>query len=167
MTRTHDSLPTTPFISGAPVIAQIRTLLWTAFLTSILYSVLTVASKAGCSPGRDADGRMVDGDGVATDLEPVCTQMTLAPSPLVFLFIIGAVLWSIRRVLRRSQSDVDAIRTLRRTARTIVVVAAAAVLVAQVWFWLLPLSGIDGQGTYVFPFPFGAVEVDTAPMIVD
>ncbi|MEV8134490.1 hypothetical protein [Microbacterium aurantiacum] len=62
---------------------------------------------------------MVDGNGTATDLEPVCTQMTLAPSPLV---------------------------------------------VAQVWFWVLPLYGIDGQGTYVFPFPFGSVDVVTTPM---
>lgn len=119
MTRADDTLSTTPLVSGAPVIAQIRTLLWTAFLASILSSVLTVASKAGCSPGRDASGRMVDGDGTATDLEPVCTQMTLAPSPLV---------------------------------------------VAQVWFWVLPLYGIDGQGTYVFPFPFGSVDVVTTPM---
>ncbi|ANG85005.1 hypothetical protein [Microbacterium aurantiacum] len=119
MTRADDTLSTTPLVSGAPVIAQIRTLLWTAFLASILSSVLTVASKAGCSPGRDASGRMVDGNGTATDLEPVCTQMTLAPSPLV---------------------------------------------VAQVWFWVLPLYGIDGQGTYVFPFPFGSVDVVTTPM---
>lgn len=119
MTRADDTLSTTPLVSGAPVIAQIRTLLWTAFLASILSSVLTVASKAGCSPGRDASGRMVDGNGAATDLEPVCTQMTLAPSPLV---------------------------------------------VAQVWFWVLPLYGIDGQGAYVFPFPFGSVDVVTTPM---
>ncbi|MGQ2914281.1 hypothetical protein [Microbacterium aurantiacum] len=164
MTRADDTLSATPLVSGAPVIAQIRTLLWTAFLASILSSVLTVASKAGCSPGRDASGRMVDGNGTATDLEPVCTQMTLAPSPLVFLFFIGAVLWAIRRVLRRSPNDVDAIRTLRRTARTIVIVAAVAVVVAQVWFWVLPLYGIDGQRTYVFPFPFGSVDVVTTPM---
>lgn len=119
MTRADDTLSATPLVSGAPVIAQIRTLLWTAFLASILSSVLTVASKAGCSPGRDASGRMVDGNGTATDLEPVCTQMTLAPSPLV---------------------------------------------VAQVWFWVLPLYGIDGQGTHVFPFPFGSVDVVTTPM---
>lgn len=119
MTRADDTLSTTPLVSGAPVIAQIRTLLWTAFLASILSSVLTVASKAGCSPGRDGSGRMVDGNGTAVDLEPVCTQMTLAPSPLV---------------------------------------------VAQVWFWVLPLYGIDGQGTHVFPFPFGSVDVVTTPM---
>lgn len=167
MTRADTAALAAPSVAGAPVIAQIRTLLWTAFLTSILSSVLTVASKAGCSPGRDASGRMVDGNGTATELEPVCTQMTLAPSPLVFFFVVGAVLWAIDRVLRRSPSDVDAIRTLRRTARTIVIVAAAAMVVAQVGFWVLPLYGVDGQGAYIFPFPFGAVEVVTTPMTVD
>ncbi|MET2011664.1 hypothetical protein ABXJ56_08955 [Microbacterium chocolatum] len=164
MTRADDTLTAMPAIAGARVIAQIRALLVTVILTGIAYSVLSSATRGGCSGGRDSSGRMVDGNGLVTDVVPECVQMTVGPSPLMFAFFGGAVLWAIGRVLRRAQSEGDAIRTLRRTARVVMIVAIVGAVVAQLWFWLMPLWGLDGQGTYVFPFPFASFTVETYPM---
>ncbi|MGZ0711318.1 hypothetical protein ACWPKO_23625 (plasmid) [Coraliomargarita sp. W4R53] len=36
--------------------------------------------------------------------------------------------------------------------------------VAQIWFGLIPLEGIDGPRTYISPFPFASVDFQTTPM---
>ncbi|KAA9147243.1 hypothetical protein F6B41_15405 [Microbacterium lushaniae] len=82
---------------------------------------------------------------------------------MVIIFT-GMVLFALRRVLRRADDEASAIRIIDRTAVAVIVVAVVSVVIAQVWFSLIPLYGIDDSGTYIWPFPFATVDLVTSPM---
>lgn len=94
----------------------------------------------------------------------MCVAMSLGPSPLMFIALVVAIIWALSRVLSRADSEEAAIRILDRTAAGIMIVAAASIVVAQVWFALIPLDGINGSGSYLWPFPFGSVDLQIEPM---
>lgn len=94
----------------------------------------------------------------------MCVDLALRPSPLVLLALVAIVILAVSRVIRAGGDEARAVRTLNRAAVAVAVavVAAGSVLIAQVWFALIPLGGIDG--TYFWPFPFGLVEMTTTPL---
>ncbi|GAA1923630.1 hypothetical protein GCM10009775_14990 [Microbacterium aoyamense] len=151
-------------LPGAPIIARIRRLIWTAIGSALVYSTFISASKGGCPGGVDADGGFVDANGVATEIAPMCTSLTMRPSWIVLVALAAIVLGVLGRVLRRAEDETAALRMLDRAALAIMVIAGASIVIAQVWFAMIPLDGFGGTGTYVYPFPFGAVELDTYPM---
>lgn len=160
----RDMLPGTALLPGSVVIARIRRLLYVALAAGVLYSMFVSASKSGCPGGITDTGAFIDANGQPTDIAPVCVNMTLRPSPLVLIAIAAIVLWAIDRVLRRADTEASAVRILDRAALAIMIAAAVSVVIAQVWFALTPLYGLDGAGTYLWPFPFGSVDLQTSPM---
>lgn len=151
-------------LPGARIVARIRRLLWVSIVAGVVYSSFVRASKSGCPGGVDASGGYLDANGNPTQIPPECVSLTLGPSPLVFLFIGVAAIWSLGRVLRRADDEAAALRILDHTAVAIMVVAGVSVLVAQIWFAFIPLYGINHSGTYIWPFPFGSVDIQTMPM---
>ena len=157
-------LATGSLLPGAVIIARIRRLLVASIVAGILYSTITHASKSGCPGGVDANGNFIDASGNPTDIPPECVSLTLGPSPVILILMGVIVLWALGRVLRRAESEAAALRILDRAALAVGILAAVSVVVAQVWFALIPLGGIDGSGSYIWPFPFGVVDMQTMPM---
>ncbi|MDZ8173002.1 hypothetical protein [Microbacterium xanthum] len=138
-------------------------MLYAAVGSAIAYSVFTVGSKGGCL-GVVSETGFLDENGVATDVNPTCVSLTLGPSPLVYVAFGAVVFVAIGRVLTRADSESVAFRILDRASFVIVIAAAAAIVVSQVWFGLIPLDGIGGTGTYLWPFPFASGDVQTGSM---
>ncbi len=156
---------TTPrTLPGAVVIARIRRLIYVAVLAGVAYSILARGSKAGCPGGISADGGFLDANGDPSDIAPTCVSLTLSPNPIILIVLVGIVIGALTRVLRWADDDASALRILDRAAAALVLVAAASGVIALVAFGLNPLYGLDGSGTYIWPFPFGAVDLDMTPM---
>ena len=166
MTTTVDPTVTsaTSLLPGAAVIARIRRLLYVTIATGVLYSTFTIGMKAGCPGGVDANGGFIDANGNPTDFPPDCVTLNLGPSPIILILIAGVVLWALGRVLHRADSEASAMRILDRAAIAVIIIAAVSLLIAHVWFALIPLYGVDDTGTYYWPFPFGSVNMQTSPM---
>ncbi|ANJ26086.1 hypothetical protein [Agromyces aureus] len=157
-----DAVSTLP---GAPVIRRIRRLLYAAGATAILYGVLGTAGKGGCPGGVSGDGGFVDANGAATDVVPMCVNLTLRPSPIVYAVIVVIVLIAISRVLRSADSEVAAFRTLDRAAIVIVAVTLAWAALALVSFLSIDVSAWDGVRPFPYPdFTFGSIDIDVTPM---
>ncbi|MDE0546138.1 hypothetical protein [Microbacterium sp. C7(2022)] len=157
----HDHAAALP---GAAVIARIRRLLIVAVTAVAGYAMFMTASKGYCPGGITGDGRFLDAAGNPTDLAPSCISMTLQPSGLVYLALAAIVIGALTRVLNRAGDESSAVRILDRAAAIVAIVAVASVIISQVWFSLIPITSWDGTGTFVYPFPFGSVEMTTSPM---
>lgn len=151
-------------LAGHAVIARIRRLLSVALIAGVAYATFTVASHGGCAGGIDGSGGFVDAAGHPTDAAPMCVQLTLKPSPLMYIAIAAIVLLAIGRVLKAAQES-TAVRTLDRAAAGIGVLTVVAIVVSQVWFQQIPLHELTSGSWSVFsPFPFGFIDVTTEPM---
>lgn len=151
-------------LAGVAVIARIRRVLILAVIAAMIYPTLMVASSGYCPGGVDGNGGFIDASGRPVDEAPACVQMTLGPSPLVYIGIALIVLLAIGRVMRASDEPA-ALRTLDRAAIGVGVLVAAAVIVSVVWFSLVPLDQFSSGSWSVFsPFPFGVIDVEVTPM---
>ncbi|MDX2375982.1 hypothetical protein M4I32_04125 [Microbacterium sp. LRZ72] len=151
-------------VPGAAIIRHIRRLIYAATGSAIFYSVFMGAGKGGCAGGTTATGGFLDENGDATETVPTCVQLTLGPNPLMLVALAAVVIWALSRVLSRADNEDAAIRTLDRAALAVMIATAVSVVLAQVWFSLIPLEGINGSGTYFWPFPFGSVDFESSPM---
>lgn len=152
-------------LAGHVVIVRIRRLLIVSLVAGFTYSALTVGTAGGCAGGYDGNGGYVDGAGQSTDALPMCMELTLRPSPLVFIAIGLIVLLSLGRVLKTVDERV-ALRTLDRAAAGIAVLVVVAIVVSYVWLRLIPLHELlsSGSWTVLSPFPFGTIDVSTDPI---
>lgn len=161
--KEHSKLaPDAPLLPEAPIIARVRRLAIVAATSALAYSIFTTAGKSYCAGGIDADGSFTDAAGRATEDPPSCMNLVLAPSGLIYFAIVMIVIGALTRALRASD-HAEAIRLIDRAAATIWVVAAASVIVSQVWFALIPLDDYR-EGVLVYPFPFGSVELTITPL---
>lgn len=138
-------------IAGAQVIAGIRRLVMVAALSAFGSTLLTVASKGGCSE----QASVIDGE------PPVvaCTTMALRPGPFLPVLVAVAVVWALGHVLRTIGDEDRAVRFLARTSTVIAIVAAIGVAVSLLWFFLTPVPESLSY-TIVSPFPFGTIDVN-------
>lgn len=148
---------TAPF-AGARVVARIRLLVVVAAFAAFGYFVLMASSKGYCAGGISGEG-FIDSAGNAVAAAPSCIQLTLRPSGVVFLVIVAIVFFALSVVLRRARTELDAISYLNRAAWAIGVVVVASVVISHVWFFAIPITEWDGTGTFIYPFPFGTVEM--------
>ncbi|TFV84409.1 hypothetical protein E4V99_04935 [Microbacterium sp. dk485] len=81
----------------------------------------------------------------------------------MYLIFAGVLVGALTRVLRRAADEPSALRILNRAAVAIPALAVTAIVVANVWFSVIPLFGIDDSGTYIWPFPFGSVDFQVEP----
>lgn len=152
-------------LPGARTIRDIRHLVVAAAVAAGLYSLLMLASRGGCFGGIEtATGGFIDFNGQLTETEPVCYSLQLGPSPFVLLALGIIVVSALTRVLRTARSEADARRTLARATLAIILVTLVSMVIAVVWFMLLPLEEWQGTGTLILPFPFADVDVETWPI---
>ncbi|WJL94670.1 hypothetical protein QSU92_11905 [Microbacterium sp. ET2] len=152
--------------AGRELVVQIRRLLVVTLVTCLVYAGFTRASRSFCPGGFDADGGFIDGNGQPTDLAPECLSLQMGPSPVVFIAVAAIVLLTLGRVIRVADGLESATRMLRRAALAIMIVAGLSLVIAQVWFALLPVAEWDPEAGYffLFPFPFAGVEVTITPL---
>lgn len=152
-------------LPGTAVIRSIRLLVVWAIVAVALYSLFAHSSRGGCFGGIDGRGGWIDTNGEPTANEPQCYMLQLGPSPLVLIALAGTVVWALTRVLRRAQSEPDALRILSRAGLVLVAIALGSLAIAQIWFFLLPVEQFaDGTGTLIYPFPFASVEFELEPL---
>lgn len=165
--------PTTPetvagsSLPGAAVIAKIRRVVIVAVIAALVYPALMVASRSYCPGGVNGSGGFIDSAGQPTDQAPVCIDLTLSPSPLVYIGIAAIVLINLGRVMKAS-GEHTALTTLNRAAIGVSALVGLAIIVSLVWFFLIPMEGFtSGSWTVFSPFPFGSIDVTTTPMTVE
>ena len=153
------------FVPSVLLLARIRRLVIAVIVAGLAYS-LSVASKAICAGGVNGAGEFVDSSGNTTDAAPSCLSLHLGPSPVMFVAFAAIVVIALTRVIKRARNEQDALRTVDRAVIVVVVLAVASIVIAQVWFSLIPVSDWTPTGSYSFlyPFPFGSVELSIAPM---
>ncbi|MEV8252479.1 hypothetical protein AB0O95_00790 [Rhodoglobus sp. NPDC076762] len=161
MTETADS---TGLFEAKEIVARIQRLIITAALAAFGYGTFLVASKGICAGGFNGDGDFIDADGSVTESVPQCISLTLGPSGVIYIAIAVIAILAIRAVQRRASTVAEALRYLDRAAAAIVILVVASLVISYVWFSLIPITDWNGSGTFFFPFPFGAVEVDISPM---
>lgn len=149
---------------GAAVLLRVRRLVLVAVVGALVSSSFMVATKMRCPGGVDASGGFIDANGDPTDIAPTCTTLSLRPSIVLYLGMALLVVWVLGRVARRTGDEASAIRLIDRTTIAIGAIALASIVIAQVWFALIPIDGIDGSGTYLWPFPFASGEIVVEPM---
>jgi hypothetical protein len=164
LTRLPAATPEASLIAGAAVIARIRRVLILALISAAIYPIFMSASASYCAGGVDAEGGFLDAVGRPIDEAPNCVQLTLGPSPLMYLGICLIVLLAIGRVLKAADEPA-ALRVLDRSAIAVGVLVVAAIVVSQVWFHFVPIADfMSGSAAIFSPFPFGSIDVSTTPM---
>jgi hypothetical protein len=124
------------------------------------------ATSTYCPGGVDGSGGFIDAVGRPIDEALPCIQLSLRPSPLVYLGIGLIVLFAINRVLRAGNERI-ALQVLDRAAIGIGVLVIVAVVVSQVWFHLIPITEfMSGSFSFFSPFPFGFIDSSTPPLSV-
>lgn len=151
-------------LPGVEIVARVRRLLVVGLVAAVGYSVFMTGSKGYCPGGVNTDGSFIDAAGNATDTAPMCVNLTLQPSGLVFIAVAAVAFGAITMVLRRAADVPSAIRYLDRAAAAIAILTVASVAISQIWFAMIPITDWDGTGTFFYPFPFGSVKLDTEPM---
>jgi hypothetical protein len=154
-------------LPGAAVIAQIRRVVIIAVIAALVYPTLMVASRGYCLGGVEGSGGFIDASGRPVDEAPVCIQLTLGPSPLVYVGIAVIVLLALGRVMKASD-EAAAFKTLNRASIGVVALVGLAIVVSHIWFFMIPMEGFSsGSWTVFSPFPFGNIDVTTTPLIVE
>lgn len=163
MSTISGQLPAHAVMPGGRVLDEVRRLVVTALVAGVGYSFFTSAGQGRCVGGVDADGGFVDRYGQQTDAVPACIDLTLRPSPVVFLVLAAIVAWVVTRVVRRATDEDAALRIIGRAGPAVIVAAIVSVVLSQVVFSAIPLEGWDGTGTPVVP-GWLSVDVVISPM---
>lgn len=168
MTQASPATPDTvvPALAGRELVVQIRRLLVITLVACLVYPAFIGGSRSVCAGGFDADGGFIDRNGQPTDLAPQCLSLQMSPGPIVFAAIAAIVLLTVGRVIRVANDLESATRMLRRAGLAIMLVTGLSLVIAQVWFALLPVTEWDPATGYffLFPFPFASVDVTVAPL---
>ena len=152
--------------SYVPIVARIRRLLVVALAFGIAYALFLRASKGYCPGGFDADGGYIDAAGKATSSAPMCVTLTLGPSPIVYAAIAFIVIVAINKVLKKAPDVEAAMQILGPATAVIGIFVAVSIVIAQVWFALIPVTEWRSSGPHAlyYPYPFGSVDIAIAPI---
>ena len=159
LTQTSPTASGVASFPGAAVVGRIRGVLIASLIAALVYPAFMGASAGYCAGGVDGEGGYVDAAGRPFDAAPACVELTLKPSPLVYVGIVLIVLFAISRVLKASH-EAAALRILNRSLTGLSVLVAVAIVVSQVWFHLIPIADfMSGTASVLSPFPFGLIDV--------
>jgi len=151
-------------LPGATVVARIRRVLIVSLIAALAYPSFIGVGAGSCAGGIDGQGGFVDAAGRPVDTAPTCVELTLKPSPLVYLGVVIIVLFAISRVLKSSH-EAAALRILDRSVTGVCVLVAVAIVVSQLWFHLIPIGDVlAGTTSVLSPFPFGFIDVANSPL---
>lgn len=153
-------------LPGATIIARLGFLLIVAAGAGVVYGAVMRASSGFCPGGVRGDGSYIDAHGQSTTVPPSCITLTLGPNPLVFIALAVIVIVAVTRILRRATTQEHAIRMANRAAIVVVAVAAGSLVIAYVWFALIPVRSWvpDEPYFFLYPFPFGSVDTVIEPL---
>jgi hypothetical protein len=155
-------------LPGWAVLKRVRRLIILTLVCACVYSAGTMASSGFCPGGFDGSGGFLDANGDPTDVAPSCLTLSLQPNPLWFIVFALVVIGALSSVLKKSKTDADALRYIDSAAAVIVALTVVCIVVSQVWFWNLPVDEWDGVHTnFVYPFPFGLVEMNISPLVTE
>ena len=135
-----------PVLPGRTLLAASRRLLLICLGSGFVYSCIGNASHGGTG--------VPHGSGPAVSI-----QLTLHPSPVIYLAIGLIYFLAVHRVLSRATNDAHAARIFRRAELVVLIVVAASIVIALVWFFSMPLEGWPQPGTWIAPFPFATQDV--------
>jgi len=154
-------------LPGAAVFAKIRRVVIVALIAALVYPTLMVASRGYCPGGIDGRGGFIDASGRPVDEAPLCVQLTLGPSPLVYVGIAVIVLLALGRVMKASD-EAAALQTRNRASIGVAALVGLAIVVSHIWFFMIPMEGVTSGSWSVFsPFPFGNIDVTTTPLTME
>ncbi|MFF2272170.1 hypothetical protein ACFVTX_07840 [Agromyces sp. NPDC058136] len=132
----------------ATLLLRVRGLMLSGAFAAVVYGMLTNSSRSACPTQTGS---------VST---AQCVTYTLSPSWVVVAAMAIALLVGLGAASRRADARA-AMRALDRTGTVIIAIALTSLVIAQVWFWALPVQQVlDHGGGLWFPFPFGAVMSD-------
>lgn len=131
----------------ATVVRAARRTLITCLVVCCVYSFLVTGSRGGTTAPADPHQPVLE------------VNLTLRPTPLVFLAIAVVFFTALHRVLNRTSDEASAVRVFRRASLVAVLIAACSVLVADIWFFASPIGGWPEPNTWLAPFPFGSLDV--------
>ncbi|GAA2968108.1 hypothetical protein [Microbacterium schleiferi] len=165
-TDTQASVAGNSVLPGVEIVAAIRRVATVAALALLAYMTFTRGSAGACVGGVGADGGYIDANGDPTDVAPQCISLALEPGPVVIIAVVLTFIVALTLVIRRAQTVPAALRILDRATLVILAIAAVSLVVSLVWFGLLPIRdwSPDGEWGFVFPFPFGSVDLSITPM---
>ena len=164
--ETSTSLTSGSVLPGVEIIAAIRRVATVTALALMVYVTFTRGMAGTCAGGIGADGGYIDSNGNPTDTVPQCISLTLEPSPVVIIAVVLTFIVALTLVIRRAQTVPAALRILDRATIVILAITAVSLVVSLVWFGLLPIRdwSPDSEWGFLFPFPFGAVDLSISPM---
>jgi hypothetical protein len=152
-------------LPGATVLKRVRRLLRRTLGWALVYSILATGSRSTCPGGFDSNGGYLDANGDPTEVAPNCITLTLQPSPLILIVLALVVIGALSSALKKSKTEAEALRYLNSAAVVVGVLVGVCIVVNQVWFSNLPVDEWDGLHTnFVYPFPFGYVEMEISQM---
>lgn len=144
--------PARPAVALLPewtVLRGARRLLILSLIAGVAYSFFSTASRvAKTAPA-------------APDHPAYSIDLTLHPSPLVYVAIAIVFFSAIQRVLTRANNEATALRTFRRASRLVLFISLGSAVIALVWFFTYPLGGWPETNMWIAPFPFGTMDVTT------
>lgn len=133
---------------------RIRRLLVIVFLAAVAYGILTTASRGFCAD--DAKG---------IDPATGCVQLTLSPSPIIFAGLLAVVIIALSRAAAPGIDLHAALPIFDRAAVIGALTAALAAVVAQIWFWSVPITEFHSGGfSYISPFLIGIINLELTPL---
>ena len=151
-----------PLLYGANLLSRFQRLLGWATAMLVIYSVASTGSRSIGVGGFSGDG-FVDNAGKPTRVAPTSYDLTLHPSPIVYLAIILAILWTIPKVLRKARTEAQAVRIIDRAVLIVVAIALGSIAIGTGWFFAMPFDP-SGNPYYLYPLPFGTVEFHIDPI---
>lgn len=165
-TDTQASVAGNSVLPGVEIVAAIRRVATVTALALLAYMTFTRGSAGACVGGVGADGGYIDANGDPTDVAPQCISLALEPSPVVIITVVLTFIVALSLVIRRAQTVPAALRILDRATIVILAITAVSLVVSLVWFGLLPIRdwSPDGPWGFLFPFPFGSVDLSISPM---
>jgi hypothetical protein len=133
--------------NDASVVRGIRSLLVTVVVAAVVCSLLLTTNRFQCY--------------TETDLG---VELKMSASPVLYLGFAVIVFVALDRIIRRNLDPFEASRVLDRARMVVMFVAVGAIVIAQVWFWAIPVGDFGARGVNVIsPFLFGIINVTTTP----
>jgi hypothetical protein len=127
------------------VVRGIRSLLITVVVAAVVSGVLLTTNRYQCYTETD-----------------LCVDLRMSASPVLYLGFAVIVFFALDRIINRNLDPFEAARVLDRARTVVMIVALGAIVIAQVWFWAIPVGDFGARGINVIsPFLFGVIEVTT------
>ncbi|MBH0007838.1 hypothetical protein ESZ53_10410 [Salinibacterium sp. UTAS2018] len=133
------------------IVARTQRLIVTAALATVGYGAFLLTGKGICAGLLTSEGGFIDADRNVIVSVPQCVSLAQAPSGVIYVAIAVTTIFAIGTARRRASTVAEAMRYLDRAAVGIVILTVAALILSYAWFSLLPSTGADGGGTFLYP----------------